>query len=283
MSLLTTVNGRGTLAARPAAAAANEGYIYSASDASLYRSNGASWDTIGGSGIADQGTFTYLDGTVAAAPATPAAGKLRMYAKTGKVLAVKDDAGTETVLGAGGGGSFTALSDSFNRADGAVGNADGGPLQRWLAVNGTWAIATNRLNETSGLTERLIFLYAGYQRGKRTFTWTLNTKPTTGDGGLLFRAAYNGVLLMVNVEATYKLYSYAPSTFTAVAVVSGSPVAPANGDVITVTDDGIRITVSVNAGAQVVYDTTIHGGPFVGFRNSGGAGMTHDSIVITDA
>lgn len=103
MSLLATVNGRGTLAARPAAAAANEGYIYSASDAALYRSNGSSWDTIAGTGIADQGTFTYLDGTVAAAPATPAAGKLRVYAKTGKVLAVKDDAGLETVLGAGGG------------------------------------------------------------------------------------------------------------------------------------------------------------------------------------
>lgn len=101
MSLLATVNGRGTLAARPAAAAANEGYIYSASDASLYRSNGTSWDTIASTGLADQGTFTYLDGTVAAAPATPAAGKLRMYAKTGKVLAVKDDAGLETVLGGG--------------------------------------------------------------------------------------------------------------------------------------------------------------------------------------
>lgn len=105
MTLLATVNGRGTLAARPAAQASNEGYIYSASDASLYRSNGSSWDTIASTGLADQGTFTFLDGTVAAAPATPAAGKLRMYAKTGKVLAVKDDAGVETVLGAGGGGS----------------------------------------------------------------------------------------------------------------------------------------------------------------------------------
>jgi hypothetical protein len=57
-----------------------------------------------GTPIADQGVFTYLDGTVAAAPGTPASGKLRLYAKTGKVLAVKDDAGTETVLGAGSGG-----------------------------------------------------------------------------------------------------------------------------------------------------------------------------------
>lgn len=120
MSLLATVNGRGTLAARPAAAAANEGYIYSASDASLYRSNGSSWDTIGGSGIADQGTFTYLDGTVAAAPATPAAGKLRLYAKTGKVLAVKDDAGVETVLGAGGGGGGLVFLQSLPASNSAT-------------------------------------------------------------------------------------------------------------------------------------------------------------------
>jgi hypothetical protein len=63
-----------------------------------------------GQGVADQGVITYLDGTVAAAPGTPAAGKLRLYAKTGKVLAVKDDAGVETVLGAAGGSSLTSVS-----------------------------------------------------------------------------------------------------------------------------------------------------------------------------
>lgn len=61
--------------------------------------------------LADTDAITYLDGTVAAAPATPAAGKLRIYAKTGKVLAVKDDAGLETVLGVGiaDQGAFTYL------------------------------------------------------------------------------------------------------------------------------------------------------------------------------
>ena len=39
--------------------------------------------------LADTDAITYLDGTVAAAPATPAAGKLRIYAKTGPSLAVK--------------------------------------------------------------------------------------------------------------------------------------------------------------------------------------------------
>lgn len=44
MSLLETINAIGLLAARPAAAAANEGYSYHATDEGItYRSNGASW------------------------------------------------------------------------------------------------------------------------------------------------------------------------------------------------------------------------------------------------
>lgn len=46
MSLLATVNARGVVASRPAAAAANEGYLYFGTDTGiLYRSNGSSWDT----------------------------------------------------------------------------------------------------------------------------------------------------------------------------------------------------------------------------------------------
>lgn len=197
-------------------------------------------------------------------------------------------AGATTTVTIAGGGAFTALSDTFNRADGAVGNADGGPLQVWQASSGTWEIFTNRLRETGAGAERFIFTYAGYQRGLRTFVWTMNTKPTTGDGGLVFRAPYGGStvppLLLLNVEATYKLYSLGGGgVYTAITVSSGTPVAPVNGDVITVVDDGIQVKVSVNGGAQVVYvNTTLQGGPFVGFRNSSGGGMTHDSIVITD-
>ena len=185
----------------------------------------------------------------------------------------------------GGGGAYTILSDSFNRADGAVGDADGGPMQHWLTVAGTWVIDTNRLKETSAGAERFILAYGGYNRGVRTFVWTMNTKPTSGDGGLVWRISGDAVaLVLLNVEATYKLYTRltVPGGYSAVTVVSGTPVAPANGDVITITDDGIRIKVSVNGGAQVVYDTVQWGGPFVGFRNAGGGGMTHDSIVVTD-
>jgi len=103
-------------AAAPSSPAATQFKLYvDSSDHLLKYKNSAGVATILGAGVADQGVITYLDGTVAAAPGTPAAGKLRLYAKTGKVLAVKDDAGVETVLGAGGGGG----SDLVQTASGA--------------------------------------------------------------------------------------------------------------------------------------------------------------------
>lgn len=87
----------------PSSPAAGDQRVYiDSSDHKLKRKNSSGTVTVV-EGLADTGVITYLDGTVASAPATPAAGKLRLYAKTGKVLAVKDDAGVETVLGAGGG------------------------------------------------------------------------------------------------------------------------------------------------------------------------------------
>lgn len=102
MSLLATVNARGLLSARPAAASANEGYLYFATDSpgTLYRSNGTSWDVNSPTGLADQGTATFLDFTTAAAPANPAAGKVRLYSKTGDALAQRTSSGAETVFGA---------------------------------------------------------------------------------------------------------------------------------------------------------------------------------------
>ena len=47
MSLLPTVHGRGTTAAKPAAAAANEGYLYFDTDLDkLQRSNGSAWQDV---------------------------------------------------------------------------------------------------------------------------------------------------------------------------------------------------------------------------------------------
>src|SRR5678815_1460672 len=61
-------------------------------------------------GKLQDGTTPWIDFEVGAAPATPAAGIMRVYAKTGDSMAQKDDAGAETLLdAAGGGGGSGAL------------------------------------------------------------------------------------------------------------------------------------------------------------------------------
>lgn len=89
----------GDHASRPAASAVGTGALYSCTDHDLvYQSDGATWSTwatLGGTGLADQGAFTYLDATEAAAPSTPASGKVRVYAKSDGRIYSKDDAGTE--------------------------------------------------------------------------------------------------------------------------------------------------------------------------------------------
>lgn len=59
--------------------------------------------------VAELGAIQFAEG---AAPATPAAGMVRLYAKTDGTLYSKDDAGSETPLGAGAGATdFTDLGD----------------------------------------------------------------------------------------------------------------------------------------------------------------------------
>lgn len=181
--------------------------------------------------------------------------------------------------------TMTVLSDDFNRANGSVGDALN-PIAPWFPSLGTWDINSNRLRETSAGSERFIIQNIGYRRGTRTIVWTMNTKPSSGDGGLFWRSTWDvSGGLLINVEATYKLYVRASVVYTAATVASGSPATPANGDIITVVDTGNRVTISVNGGASVVYDSVVltSEGPHLGFRNSGGSGMTHDSIVVTES
>lgn len=118
---LTMVEG--TAPASPSAG--DQRLFVDSADHLLKYKNSSGTITPVGNGIQDQGAFTYLDGTVAAAPGTPASGKLRLYAKTGKVLAVKDDAGVETVLGAGGGG-ITHSYIGYNTQGASVENGTNG-------------------------------------------------------------------------------------------------------------------------------------------------------------
>lgn len=233
--------------------------------------------------VFDSGSSLWVPGDGPAAPnGLPTGGS------TGQVLT--KDSGTDYDATwhtpSGGGGSVTALSDTFNRANGAVGAADGGILNQWGIVAGSWAISGNALtNGADAGAERYIMAHGGWQAaGKvRTFVWTLKTKPAAGDGGLMWRCEGTPNGLLLNVEATYKLYRKTGSGYTAVTATSGTPVAPVAGDVITVVDEGVRVTVTVNGGAAVVYDVVYYLGGYIGFRNAGGTGMTHESIVVTDA
>ncbi len=162
------------------------------------------------------------------APATPAASRVVIYAKSDGLMYSKDDAGAETVMSGGGssdldaiiaassgqdiadalagaaapdagnvfatiaditgGGAGPIVLDTFNRANGAVGHASGAGQGLWFIQSGTWAIDTNTLTETGGGSERFIFIHSGTPRGKRTLTWVLNNKGSGGDGGLVWRA-----------------------------------------------------------------------------------------------
>jgi hypothetical protein len=72
-------------------------------------------DAGAGGGIADEGTFTYLDAVGAAAPGNPAAGNARIYAKTDGRIYSRDNGGTEygPFDAAGGGGPTYVIDDTF--------------------------------------------------------------------------------------------------------------------------------------------------------------------------
>ncbi len=145
MAKLPDLFGRGVLASRPAAGIA--GRHYHATDSTpptTYRDNGSSWDAEATAGLGDHGTVTYLDYTVAAAPADPSAGALRLYAKTGGHMAQRDSSGVETLLdatggGGGGGGAGYAL-------DAVAMNGTYGDHFTGGALGGLWT----RRNFTSG-------------------------------------------------------------------------------------------------------------------------------------
>lgn len=106
--------------AAPASPPATEFKLYvDSADHLLKMKNSAGTVTTFGQGVADQGTVTYFDFTTAAAPANPAAGKVRLYSKTGDHMAQRDSSGTETLLdSAGGGGTGSYLG--YNTAGGTT-------------------------------------------------------------------------------------------------------------------------------------------------------------------
>lgn len=107
--------------AAPSTPAAGKVSVYAKSDGKLYIKDDAGTETDltadGGAEAGANSDITSMDGltgalqyptqidfTEGAAPGTPAAGKVSLYAKTDGLLYSKDDAGAETALGGGGAG-----------------------------------------------------------------------------------------------------------------------------------------------------------------------------------
>lgn len=88
-------------------------YVDSSDHLLKYKNSAGTVITLG-AGVADQGTATYFDFTTGAAPSAPAAGKVRLYSKTGDHMYQRVSGGTETALdGAGGGGTTPTLLLDF--------------------------------------------------------------------------------------------------------------------------------------------------------------------------
>lgn len=87
----------------------------------------------------------HLEFAEAAAPGTPASGIVRIYAKTDGLLYSKDDAGVETVVTGGGGGSAPDCKESAMTTDVTMGTpntwTDSG-MSISLAA-GTWLVEAN--------------------------------------------------------------------------------------------------------------------------------------------
>lgn len=170
-------------------------------DNALIRADGTGGATIQSSTITvdDVGAITVPE---MAAPSTPAAGKVALYAKSDGLLYSKDDAGTETVVtGGGGGGGTPGGSDSHVQYNN--GGAFGGDAS--LTWNdGTGRLTTAQFTATSGATFNTTLNVLGTTTlttvnmqgdfrfkedfGSQTEYWY---KGTTGTGSAQFRAAAN--------------------------------------------------------------------------------------------
>ena len=111
----------------------------------------------------------YLEFAEAAAPGTPAAGIVRVYAKTDALMYQKDDAGAETALaGGGGGGGMTEL--------------DYVPFTSDVAISATSGATANTIVTSSAIA------YSGSQ----TIIIEFMANGQTGSAANLYAVLYDG-------------------------------------------------------------------------------------------
>jgi lysophospholipase L1-like esterase len=164
-------------------------------------------------------------------------------------------------------------SDSFNRANGAVGIADvgGQTWTRYRAGGGTpattWAITSNQLVATvSPAADELLVVNTGQADG--VVSGQMLSTAAAKDLGLVFRCVDGTKFWMVWINANnYKLMLYNGSYTT---VATASPAAQAASDVIAVTLAGSSITVTRNGSTiMTATDATFATATQHGFRSFG--------------
>lgn len=181
--------------ATPANPAANEHKLYFKSDGKMYRLNSVGSEleigatpslssvlSAGNSAGANDidmndnsiGKIEYGDFKEVAAPATPASGYVRVYAKADGNMYQKDDAGLETSLAAGGGGG------GGNQALYVGYHGTGSASDYWSTTSTTYTDPTQ--TGTPGLTQR-------FNDGMGTVTTASSSRP-----GITLTAPYTGTI-----------------------------------------------------------------------------------------
>lgn len=124
----------------------------------------------------------YLEFAEAAAPGTPASGIVRIYAKTDGSLYQKDDAGTETGLAGGGGGSVA--TDTIFDAKGDLAVGTGADTAAKLTVGNDGQIVIADSSQSTGLryidypVPDIVQSSSHYQASSTTNATTLGATPT---------------------------------------------------------------------------------------------------------
>jgi lysophospholipase L1-like esterase len=176
-------------------------------------------------------------------------------------------------------------SDSFNRANGAVGVADvGGQTWTRYRTGGatpttTWTVTNNQLVATvSPATDELLVVDTGQADG--VVSGQLVTTAAAKDLGLVFRCVDGTKFWMVWVSASnYKLMLYNGSYTT---VATASPAGQAPTDVVAVTLAGSSITVTRNGSTvMTATDSTFSTATQHGFRSFGNGAFDNFSHADT--
>lgn len=125
---------------------------------------GIKWAAASG-GIADQGAFTYLDATEAAAPSTPASGKVRIYAKADGRIYSKDDAGVEygpfDAAGTGTASLLPPYGFNWSRIRGGINGVGGEANTAGRSAGGTDGSSATSFDSNSATVPHSHIFYMG--------------------------------------------------------------------------------------------------------------------------